>query len=348
MHTESLSLRKKIIFSAVVILLFLFCVEVGLRLTFRVFLKLNPYQRYSASQTTELIPNFRSVDSEGETLIAINQYGFRGPDFQVPKPKDTFRIFVLGDSTVFGMAKESCPYPAQLQEQFLKNNSPHVEVVNAGIEGNDSSMARQRLINHVLKFEPDLVLIAVGWNDLYSRHPADMTRNTKFRTLSRWLNKLYLVKAYRFVIFRYLHPWIRPPSSTKAESFAAFEPVEFRENLMAMISAIRTKNATAVLMTLPSVLSETPSLAAKNLMHFPHFTTNPQALYRLSVRYNETIREVAVAAGIGLVENESFMAALPNRESYFFDTMHMICEGNAVLAGHIFQELMKLGIMPKT
>lgn len=117
---------------------------------------------------------------------------------------------------------------------------------------------------------------------------------------------------------------------------------------MAMISAIRTKNATAVLMTLPSVLSETPSLAAKNLMHFPHFTTNPQALYRLSVRYNETIREVAVAAGIGLVENESFMAALPNRESYFFDTMHMTCEGNAVLAGHIFQELMKLGIMPKT
>lgn len=346
MHSEPLSLRKKIIFSAVVILLFLFFVEVGLRLTFRVFLKLNPYQRYSAAQTTELIPNFRSVDSEGETLIAINQYGFRGPDFQAPKPKDTFRIFVLGDSTVFGMAKESCPYPAQLQEQFNKNGL-HVEVVNAGIEGNDSTMAGQRLINHVLKFEPDLVLIAVGWNDLYSRHPSDMTRNTKFRTLSRWLNKLYLVKAYRFVIFRYLHPWLRPPSSTNAESFSAFEPVEFRENLVAMISAIRAKNATAVLMTLPSVLSETPSLAAKNLMHFPYFTTNPQALYRLSVRYNEMIREVATAAGIGPIENATYITSLPNREQFFFDTMHMSCEGNALLAGHIFQELMKLGIMPK-
>ena len=49
----------------------------------------------------EIIPN-QSTNS-----ITINSLGFRGTEFSVIKPSDTYRIFMIGGSTMFGAGATS-------------------------------------------------------------------------------------------------------------------------------------------------------------------------------------------------------------------------------------------------
>lgn len=107
----------------------------------------------------------------------LNSEGFRGPDYAIPKPAGIFRILVIGDS----VAMSGFPYE-QSWEQVLELNlnrfaagsgiSTRYEVINAGIGGYVSWQALKRLEIRGLKYQPDLVLLLVGWNDmLYSALP---------------------------------------------------------------------------------------------------------------------------------------------------------------------------------
>ena len=64
----------------------------------------------------ELIPNQQS------NSITINSLGFRGDEFSSEKPEDTFRIFVLGGSTMFGhgATSDQTTIPGYMQK-FLQN-----------------------------------------------------------------------------------------------------------------------------------------------------------------------------------------------------------------------------------
>ena len=50
---------------------------------------------------TELIPN------QNSEFLNVNSHGFRGPEMTLIKPDDTYRIFMLGGSTMFGMGATS-------------------------------------------------------------------------------------------------------------------------------------------------------------------------------------------------------------------------------------------------
>ena len=123
----------------------------------------------------EMIPN-QITDS-----IIINSLGFRGSEFSEIKPPTTYRIFMLGGSTMFGTGATSdeTTIPGYLQ-QFLdeKDFGFGVEVINSGIQGADSStevdLVEQKLVN----FSPDLVIIYDGWNDLRDNNlPSELKEN---------------------------------------------------------------------------------------------------------------------------------------------------------------------------
>ncbi len=112
---------------------------------------------------TEIIPN------QSSEFININSHGFRGPEITTEKPSETFRIFMLGGSTMFGMGATSDSntipgYTQSLFDNVLNNNS--IQVINAGIQDantkTESRMIEQRIIN----FQPDLIVMYDGWNDL--------------------------------------------------------------------------------------------------------------------------------------------------------------------------------------
>ena len=107
--------------------------------------------------------------SEGHGHIRINSLGFRGPEFSLDKPKDVFRICVLGDSFIEALqVDEPDTFCTQLQTllnspeadtQNSARNFPY-EVINCGVSGYGT--AQQLLLqNYVLPLKPDIVLLAV-------------------------------------------------------------------------------------------------------------------------------------------------------------------------------------------
>ena len=94
----------------------------------------------------------------------------RGSDITQNKPVDTFRIFVIGGSTVYGSGSTSdtTTIPGFLQ-QFFDNSeiNKKIEVINAGIEGSTSVEEVYRIKNDLIHFDPDIVVIYHGTNDAH-------------------------------------------------------------------------------------------------------------------------------------------------------------------------------------
>ncbi|RZD41207.1 MAG: hypothetical protein CXT78_11425 [Thaumarchaeota archaeon] len=108
--------------------------------------------------------------------ININSLGFRGDEFFKIKPDNTYRIFMVGGSTIFGTGtiSDDSTIPKYL-EYFLKQDQYrfNVEVINSGIQGADSFDELKLIENRVLDFTPDMVIVYDGWNDLRSNYLPD-------------------------------------------------------------------------------------------------------------------------------------------------------------------------------
>jgi Lysophospholipase L1 and related esterases len=99
----------------------------------------------------------------------VNSLGFRNEEITTEKNSDTYRIFVVGGSTVFGDGvKTDETIPQNLQKEFLDdklNGIENIEVINAGINGAWSKDEAKLIKNKIIKYDPDLIIVYDGWND---------------------------------------------------------------------------------------------------------------------------------------------------------------------------------------
>jgi len=110
-----------------------------------------------------LVPN-----QESHTLT-INSFGFRGEEISFSKPENTYRIFMLGGSTMFGhgATSDKTTIPGHVQEILRQDiGSYKIEVINAGVQGADSFDELNILEIKVLELTPNLIFVYDGWNDL--------------------------------------------------------------------------------------------------------------------------------------------------------------------------------------
>ncbi len=110
-------------------------------------------------------PNFRYRENRHNAL------GFRGEEFGIDKPENTFRIVAVGGSSTYGsdVPDYRKSYPYLLEEYLQESGFEFVEVINAGVIGYSS---HQNLINlqfRILPLQPDLVIVYQGFNDVSSR-----------------------------------------------------------------------------------------------------------------------------------------------------------------------------------
>ena len=115
----------------------------------------NPYLRY------ELVPGAKTAN------ISINSDGFRGQEYPIAKPSDTFRILMLGDSETFSfMLAQNESLAAQLEDQLNRNQGGvHYEVLNFGVEGYNIFQELEMLKTKGLKYSPDLIILNYVLND---------------------------------------------------------------------------------------------------------------------------------------------------------------------------------------
>ena len=131
--------------------------------------------------------------------VNINSFGFRGSEISMEKPVDTFRIFVVGGSTTFGSAATSDDntMPGYLQKKFdMIDSGLNVEVINAGTVGAYSKTEAPFVRDILFDFDPDLIIIFDGWNDVWISYTSHIDERGAQGQLYDIVRDLYDIMPY--------------------------------------------------------------------------------------------------------------------------------------------------------
>lgn len=90
----------------------------------------------------------------------FNSLGFLNPEYAVQKPKDVFRIVLIGDSL-------AQLYGSSLSDELTASFPlSRFEVWNMGLSGYNLNQEAKRLVHQGVKYDPDLVVFFFCLNDL--------------------------------------------------------------------------------------------------------------------------------------------------------------------------------------
>jgi len=138
----------------------------------------------------------------------INNEGFRGPEISKEKPENTYRIFVIGGSTAFGSGSTSdgTTIPGYLQKEFDNVNLDFkVEVINAGQLGMFSWGETQTVKNSLVHYDPDLIIIYDGFNDIVQPFTVLRDGTTANSAFDEFWDKLRItISFYKTFIVAYI------------------------------------------------------------------------------------------------------------------------------------------------
>ena len=132
----------------------------------------------------------------------LNSHGFRGTEFSEAKSPSTYRIFMIGGSTMFGSGATSdqTTIPGILQKMFDSDNSiQKIEVINAGLSGANSDTELELIDKKLIAFSPNLVIVYDGLNNLKADFPVRHTKDA-------WKSMCELGKYHNFDVIITLQP----------------------------------------------------------------------------------------------------------------------------------------------
>jgi tetratricopeptide (TPR) repeat protein len=249
--------KKKVIFSILLILipvLFLLLVEGLLRI-------FNYGDNYRLFREHELYgKTYRMCNPDyGKKYFCFLPYTSPYPDlFLKDKPKNCFRIFVLGSSTVYGFPYEAGTRFSRILQERLQDTytEKRIEVVNIAITA-INSYTFQDIIDEIFPEKPDAILIYAGHNEFYGG--MGIGSKDAFGQV-RWLKLLHLklmdFKTYqliRSVIFGIKKAISRPgtqefaETATLMERSAANRAIEYNSKIYRLTQACFEKNMGTVL-----------------------------------------------------------------------------------------------------
>ena len=173
---------------------------------------------YFEQKNTELVsryvPDLRSDYKPNEKHPSVNKQGFRYGGSQ--KKSNAFKIMCIGGSTTWSTGvPDSDPCYPQALEMYLISKGYNVEVINSGVPYHTSLDALMRLITKGVFYNPDLLLIHTGINDIGpltspEKYKADYThwRKVGFSN-NKFFKKLwddFPSSFFRLFLLMYLNP----------------------------------------------------------------------------------------------------------------------------------------------
>ncbi len=168
---KKLSRRRKLIYASITFLLFFTLVEATLTIIgYRSAQRLaDPYVSFTGTR-----PLFvRQAEPRDRVVLATapeRLVYFNWQEFDKKKMPDTFRVFCLGGSTTYGRPYDDATSYCSWLRELLPRAAPDqkYEVINVG----GISYASYRLavlLEEVLRYEPDLIILQTGHNEFLER-----------------------------------------------------------------------------------------------------------------------------------------------------------------------------------
>lgn len=118
----------------------------------------------------------------------------------LPGTQQDYRIVTVGDSNTFGLYLDADEtWPAQFQARWNTFAAEHsdvnpVEVINLGVPGTNSSRLLKNYREMLETFQPDLVLMMIGFNDWWT--PNETWQPAQQGLFKRLLDKSRLYRFY--------------------------------------------------------------------------------------------------------------------------------------------------------
>jgi lysophospholipase L1-like esterase len=301
-----------------------------------------------APQPLDDIDYADTVEGRGARLgkLSVNSLGLRGPEPKLSNDHQAgrLRVYCLGSSTTFGWgaSTDAATYPAQLEGQ-LKTLLPQqqVEVINAGVPGNNSESEYQILKQDLPRLKPDVVILWSGWPDWahYLSTPSKAKRN---RLTDDAINAFQKTGSCRCA--EYLRDLIlprpAPPSEEELQKRAGLKKYraevldQFSKKLAEMIALCKQQDAQPVVLGLasplrvePEKLSPIARRQAANRLHALPDASHAD-LYRGVLDFDQTLLETTQKTPAKYIDPNQ----LPEDPELFFDGVHMNDSGYAALA----------------
>lgn len=264
-------INKVLIFLISIVLFVVAPTEIYLRYKFR---------RYESNTYRYTIENFdpflQSKIAKHEGLT-VNNLGFRGEEIAIRKQNGTYRIFVLGGSTVLNREVLFEKNAVRLLEKKLRLRFPgrKIEVINAG---KDYYTSEHSLIQYMFKIadlNPDLIIMWHGANDIMASCALEgVISHGEYNS-----DYSHLFGAVSNIVFNYFRP--QTIVQIKLVTFD-FLVKSFQDNLYSdMIKNLINKNREKATLDFAQgkntiTVHDFPSIVAysRNLSYFINFAKN--------------------------------------------------------------------------
>lgn len=124
--------------------------------------------------------------------VKINEDGFRDREYPIEKPKDSFRILMLGDSLTFGWGVEvddcfSNIIERRLNENLAGKSVRQVEVINTGIGNFNTVQEVNFYLTRGRQWQPDLVVLNYFINDAEPIPTRRLPNFVQYSYFTMWL-----------------------------------------------------------------------------------------------------------------------------------------------------------------
>lgn len=274
-------------------------------------------------------------------ICSFNQEGFWGRELEDPKEQDLIRVVALGGSVSFGFGASKLENNfCSVLEKLLNEKSAgrRFEVVNAGVTGYSSYNGRQFVEHYLEAIQPDILLVAFGWNDSIkeSRPDADPVSRDN-RTSLRIPNSLdensYLYRVASDHAEKILRLFGRGDRFAHENPQTPTQRVplkDFRENLKAIHTWCENHHVRMLLWT-ESIAYNSQSGAD---------------WVKEALTYQQAMREVAAQVNIPLADVAAAFKS-PDANRYFNDRerdyIHTNDAGQAFMASLVSQALDSAG-----
>ena len=274
--------------------------------------------------------------------ITINDLGFRGDEFEVQKPDNTIRIFVVGGSTVLDLrSPDDKTLTVSLQQNYQSLDiSKNIEVINAGNNSFESTQELALIENKILKYSPDMLIIYDGINDVY--HPFNWSQDLNI-SKNQKETVIYPLKNFHAKYFPFYKTvdFFYSFSSNMKNPFANHEfddskmeekVQRWKQNLINICKLGEDNNFKTIVVLQPLLGTgnrELPTLEKEIFTYYDHDKIVPA--YEM------------FAEQLGSIKNECEVLDFRNvfdnvTDNIYFDGQHVSFEANSIIASELFNK----------
>jgi hypothetical protein len=325
-------------------------------------------------------PYLQNVPNSAMNKLAINAAGFRGKDIPPTRQNPpSYRVFLFGGSTMFSGTLRVPDSPGGILEHLLKERYPGIDfqIQNAATDWHSSQHSVMKLLFQALDYDPDVVVIYHGVNDLVrGLTPTELSRGEYWNDYRHYLGAVVglldhnrtrrtVMRLYTgcwFSDFRYdavpvLGPDGRGVNGMRVIFLPRTEPVEvtewkslgaFERNMRYFAEIAQARGIPVVMASQPSIYR--PDLTERELAptwiaaahHEDGRRPSLASMIDGMAQFNATTRRVAEDMGAGFVDLD---AAMPKTLEYFYDDVHYTRRGAEVVAQTLYEHLVGEGLV---